>query len=73
MTDQISDWTKQTFPKICRKKQSLNETKTLKCNKLHVFGMVDELKRKSLLLEYYLCMLQNLMKQKLIHFVCANY
>ena len=52
----ISNLTKQSFPEICRNNQALNETMwTLKCDKLHVFDMVDELKRKCLLLEYYLC------------------
>ena len=47
MTDQISNLTKQSFPEICRNNGSLNETvSTLKCDTLHVFDMVDELKRK---------------------------
>ena len=74
MTDQISNLTEQSFPEICMNDQSLNGTIwTLKCNKLYVFDMVDELKRKSLLTEYYLCMQQNFMKQKFIHFACVNY
>ena len=32
---------------ICQNEQSLNEIIwTLKCDKLHMFGMVDELKKK---------------------------
>ena len=74
MTNQISNLTEQSFLEICRKDQSLNETVwTLKYDKLHVFDLVDELKRKRLLIEYYLCIPQNFMKQKLIHFACVNY
>ena len=51
MTDQISNLTVQSFPEICRNDQSLNETIwTLKCDRLHMFDMVDEMKRKSLLI-----------------------
>ena len=47
MTDEISNLIKQSFPKIHRNDQSLNETIwSLKCDKLHVFDMVDEMKRK---------------------------
>ena len=43
--------------------QSLNETIwTLKCDKLHAFDMMEEIKIKSLLIEYYLCTQQNFMK-----------
>ena len=74
MTDQISNLTEQSFPEICRNDQSLNETIwTPKCDKLHVFDMMEEMKRKSLLTEYYLCMQQNFMTQKLIHFAYENY
>ena len=73
MTNQISNLTEQSFLEICRKDQSLNETVwTLKYDKLYVFDLVDELKRKRLLIEY-LCIQQNFMKQKLIHFACVNY
>ena len=55
MTDQISNLTKHSFPEICRNDQSLNETIwTLKSDKLQMSDMVDELKRKSLLIEYHL-------------------
>ena len=63
MTDQISNLTEQCFPEICRNDQSLNETIwTLKCDKLHAFDMMEEIKIKSLLIEYYLCTQQNFMK-----------
>ena len=45
------DWpdfnlTKQSFPEICRNDRSLNETIwTSKCDKLHVFGMVERMER----------------------------
>ena len=53
MTDQISNLTEQSFPEIRRNDRLLNETIwTLKYDKLHVFDMVDEMKRKSLLIEY---------------------
>ena len=59
MTSQISNLTKQSFPEICRINQSLNETIwTLKCDRLDVFDMVEEMKKKSLLIEYFLCMQQ---------------
>ena len=52
----------------------LNETIwTLKCDKLHLFDMVEEMKEKSLFTEHYLTMQQNFMKQKLIHFALENY
>ena len=74
MTDNISNLTKQSFPEICRNDRSLNETiYTPKCDKLHVFDMMEEMKRKSLLIEYYLYTQQNFMTQKLIHFACENY
>ena len=74
ITDQISNLTEQSFPEICRNELSLNDTIwALKCDKMHVFDMVDESKRKSLLTEYYLCMQKKFMKQKLIHFACVNY
>ena len=74
MANQISNLTKQSFPEICWNHQSLNETIwTLKYGKLHMIDMVDELKTKSLLTEYYFYMLQNFMKRKLIHFACVNY
>ena len=64
MTDHISDLTEQSFPEIRRNDRSLIETIwTLKCDKLHVFNMVDEVGKKSLLIEYYLCMQQNFRKQ----------
>ena len=47
MTDQISNLTAQTFPEIYRNDRSLNETIwTPKCDKLHVFDMVEKMKRK---------------------------
>ena len=47
MTDQISNLTQQTFPDICSNDRSLNKTVwTLKCDKLHVIDMVEEIKRK---------------------------
>ena len=47
MTDQISNLTEQSFPDIRRNDRLLNETIwTLKYDKLHVFDMVDEMKRK---------------------------
>ena len=47
MTDQISNLTEKSFPEIHRNDQSQNEIIwTLKCDKLHVFDMVDEMKRK---------------------------
>ena len=62
MTNQISNLTEQSFAEICRIDQSLNATNwTLKCDKLHVCDMLDELKRKSLLIEYYFCVQQNFM------------
>ena len=74
MTEQISNFSKQFFPEICRNDQSLNETIwNLEYDKLHVFDMVDELKRESLLTEYDLFMQKNFMKQKLIHCACVNY
>ena len=46
ITDKISTLTEQSFPEIHRNNQSLNETIwTPKCDKLHVFGMVEEMKR----------------------------
>ena len=67
MTNQICNLTEESFPEIRRNDQSLNETIwTPKCDKLYVFGMVEEMKRKSLLIEYF-------MKQKLIRFLCVNY
>ena len=75
MTKQISNLTEQSFPEIHRNNQSLNETIwTPPCNKLQVFDMVEEIiKEKSLFIEYYLCMKQNFMKPKLIHFAWVNY
>ena len=47
-TDQISNLTKQYFPEICRNDQSLNESICiLKCEKLHAFAMIDEMKKKA--------------------------
>ena len=47
MTDQISNLTEQSFPEIRRNDQSLNETIwTLECDKLYLFDMVEEMKRK---------------------------
>ena len=47
MTNQISNLTEQSFPEICRNDLSLNETIwTPKCDKLHVFDMVEKMKRK---------------------------
>ena len=47
MTDQISNLTEQSFAEIRRNDRSLNETIwTPTCNKLHVFDMVEEMKRK---------------------------
>ena len=47
MTDQISNLTQQTFPDICSNDRSLNKTAwTLKCDKLHVIDIVEEIKRK---------------------------
>ena len=47
MTSQISNLTKQSFSEICRINQSLNETIwTLKCDRLDVFDMVEEMKKK---------------------------
>ena len=67
MTNQICNLTEESFPEIRRNDQSLNETIwTPKCDKLYVFDMVEEMKRKSLLIEYF-------MKQKLIRFLCVNY
>ena len=67
MTNEICNLTVESFPEIRRNDQSLNETIwTPKCDKLHVFDMVEEMKRKSLLIEYF-------MKQKLIRFSCVNY
>ena len=67
MTDQICNLTEESFPEIRRNDQSLSETIwTLKCDKLYVFDMVEEMKRKSMLIEYF-------MKQKLIRFLCVNY
>ena len=64
MTDQVSNLIKKYFPKIRRNERSLIETiNTPKCDKLHVFDMMEEMKRKSLLIEYYLCAQQNFMKQ----------
>ena len=46
MTNQISNLTKQSFPEIRRNDQSLNETIwTPKFDKLHVFDMVEEMKK----------------------------
>ena len=74
MANQISNLTKQSFSEIFWNDQSLNETIwTLKYGKLHAVDMVDELKTKSLLIEYYFYMPQNFMKRKLIHFACVNY
>ena len=74
MTSQISNLNKQSFPEICRNDWLLNETIwTLKCDKLHLFDMVEEMKEKSLFTEHYLTMQQNFMKQKLIHFALENY
>ena len=54
---------------IRRSDRSLNETIwATNCDKLHVFDMIKEMKRRSLFIEYYLCTQQNFMKQKLIHF-----
>ena len=73
MTNQISNLNEQSFPGILINDRPLNEW-TLKCDELHVFDRVDEMKRKkSLLIEYYLCMQQNYMKQKLNHFPSVNY
>ena len=48
MTDQISNLTQQTFPDICSNDRSLNKTVwTLKCDKLHVIDIVEEIKRKN--------------------------
>ena len=56
MTNQISSLIEQSFPEICRNDQSLNEAiQSLKCDKLHVFDMVEGMKRKSLLIKYYVC------------------
>ena len=47
MTDKISNLTEQSFPEIRRNDPSLNEAIwTLKCDKLHVFDMVEKIKRK---------------------------
>ena len=47
MTDQISNLTEQSFAEIRRNDRSLNETIwTPTCNKLHVFDMIEEMKRK---------------------------
>ena len=67
MTNEICNLTVESFPEIRRNDQSLNETLwTPKCDKLYVFDMVEEMKRKSLLIEYF-------MKQKLIRFSYVNY
>ena len=39
-----------------------------KCDKLHVFDIVEEMKRKHFFTEYA----TKFMKQKLIHFACVN-
>ena len=73
MANQISNLTEQSFAEIHRNDLSLNENIwTLNCDKLYLFDMVEEMKRRYLI-EYYLCMQQNFMKQKLIHFACVNY
>ena len=47
MTDQIPNLTEQSFTEICRIDQSLNETIWIpKCDKLHMFVMVEKTKRK---------------------------
>ena len=47
MTDQIFNLTEQSFPEIFRNDRSLNEAIwTPKCDKLHVFDMVEKMKRK---------------------------
>ena len=47
MTNQISNLTEQSFPEICRNNWSLTETTwTPKSDKLHVFAMVEKMKRK---------------------------
>ena len=57
MIDQISNLTEQSFPEFRRNDRSLNETIwTPTSNKLHVFDMVEEIKKKVLFIEYYLCM-----------------
>ena len=57
MNDQISNLTEQSFPEIRRNDRSLNESIwTPKCDKLHVFDMVEKMRRKkSLLVVCYLC------------------
>ena len=74
MTDKIFNLTGQSFPEICRNDLSLNETIwTWKCDKLHVFDVVEKMKRKEFFIEYYLSTQQNFLKQKLIHFAWVNY
>ena len=47
MMDKISNLTGQSFPEICENDWSLNETIwTWKCDKLHVFDVVEKMKRK---------------------------
>ena len=49
MIDKISNLVKQSFPEIRRNDPSLNETIwTPECDKLHVFDMVEKMKRKRL-------------------------
>ena len=55
MTDQISNFTEQSFSEIRRNVRSLDETIwTPTCNKLHVFDTVEEMKRKKVFIEYYI-------------------
>ena len=70
MNDQISNLTEQSFPEIRRNDRSLNESIwTPKCDKLHVFDMVEKMRKKKVCSLYVI----SARKQKLIHFVWVNY